>query len=265
MTYKQQQTLLKLQKTKYECQTFEHPYDILIHAVLNTIDYQSLVKLYINDDERNLRSSLFSNIEKRSTQEYGFEEVYEFLKFDLESGVDFRKSQRIRKVLELLVPELDEIYREDFFRTFFYSKYSADKASSVKYLGDITDEIKEKLMSEYLSSGNLVFLTPLLKPEYSDLLAECVEGIWDSHIFFSTKRRLIDILAKTHLTSLKFLEKIEYDLYLVSLLISKQITPDLAVKQLKKVEKEKRHFALYNISKEVDFQNLEQEINKYVI
>jgi hypothetical protein len=175
-----------LQKRKDECEVFGHPYDILIHTVLNTIDFHTLVKLYIEDDLHKLRNSLLSNIEKRITQESEVAEVYELLKVELEEGVDFRKSQRIRKALELLLQELDEIYKADFFKTFFYSKYSADKASSVKYIGEITDSIKEKLMSEYFSSGKLVFLTPLLKPQYSDLLAENIEGIWETNLFFST-------------------------------------------------------------------------------
>jgi hypothetical protein len=76
---------------------------------------------------------------------------------------------------------------------------------------------------------------------------------------------LIDILANTHLISLKFLEKCEFDLYLLSLLIAEQITPELAIEKLKDVNKEELHFALFNISKEVDFKDIEQEINKYVI
>ena len=99
---------------------------MLIHSVLNTIPFKDLVHDYIDDILIEVKTSIFTNIEKRIKDCDTPESFYEDLKFILENGVDYFKSQRIRKVLEMLLLQLDDFYKSDIFTTFFYSKHSIE-------------------------------------------------------------------------------------------------------------------------------------------
>jgi len=264
MTNKQKKILLKLKSKKEDTYQIYHPFDILIHSVLNTIDINNLIQIYIDDILIELKTSIFSNIEKRLNIYEKSEKIYEDLKFILENGVDYHKSQRIRKVLEIIIIKLDNDYKYDFFNTFFYSKYSNDKKSAINYITYSRKEIHNELLKEYLNSGNVKYLHPLLNKNYINFLAENVQAIWFTEPSFFFKKQIIELLSSTNFKSLEFIENEEIDLYLLACLINKKIKAKEAVKLLSKVPVEKRHFSILNLSKELDFKDLETEIRKYI-
>tara|TARA_Y100001963_G_C6668090_1_gene393695 strand:- start:607 stop:771 length:165 start_codon:yes stop_codon:yes gene_type:complete len=49
MTNKQREILLDLKYRKENIFQIDHPFDILIHSVLNTVGLNELIKIYIND------------------------------------------------------------------------------------------------------------------------------------------------------------------------------------------------------------------------
>lgn len=256
--------LLDLKSKKEDIFQINHPFDILIHSVLNTINLNELIQIYINDSLIEVKISIYSNIEKRLITFTGSEKIYEDLKFILENGVEYYKSQRIRKVLEILLNKLDDDYKYDFFNTFFYSKYSNDKKSAINYIKYSKKEITKELLNEYINSGNAKFLKPLLDKKYINFLAENVEKIWYSELSFFYKKQIIELLSKTKFKHLKFIENEEIDLFILASLLSKKIKPKDAVTLLSKVPEEKRHFSIFNISKELDFKDIESEIKKYI-
>lgn len=262
MTNKQKELLLSLLEKREETSNLDHPYNILIHSVLNTINYEDLVNEFINDNE--VRNSIFSNLEKRIHSCKNPESIYENLKERVENKNEYQKSQRIRKVLELLLTVLEDDYKIDFFNTFFYSNFSNDKKCAIKYINFIKQDIHETLLDEYYSSGNTKFLIPLLKAEYSEILADNIQELWTTELTFYFKKRLIELTAEKYFSKLEFLKEEEYDLYLLSKIISKKISPKKAIKELDKIPPAKRHFSLFNISKEVDFNIIEKEIKKYI-
>lgn len=264
MTNKQKKMLLDLKSKKEDIFQIDHPYDILIHSVLNTINLNELIQIYINDSLIEVKTSIYSNIEKRLNTFDDVEKIYEDLKFILENGVEYFKSQRIRKVLELLLTKLDDDYKYDFFNTFFYSRYSNDKKSAIDYIKYSKKEITKELLNEYLNSGNTKFLQPLLDIKNIDFLAENVEEIWHSEPSFFYKKQIIELLSKTKFNHLKFIENEDMDLFILACLINKKIKPKDAIKLLSKIPVEKRHFSIFNISKELDFKELEREIKKYI-
>lgn len=264
MMIKQKKLLLDLKFKKEETFQMDHPFDILIHSVLNTINLNELIQIYINDSLIEVKTSIYSNIEKRLITFTDSEKIYEHLKFIFENGVDYYKSQRIRKVLEILCDKLDDDYKHDFFNTFFYSKYSNDKKSAINYIKYSKKEITKELLNEYLNSGNTRFLQPLLDLKYINFLAENVEEIWYSEPSFFYKKQIIELLSETKFNDLKFIKNKEIDLFIMASLISKKIKPTDAVKLLSKVPQAKRHFSIFNISKELEFKDIEREIKKYI-
>lgn len=264
MTSKQKKMLLDLKSKKEDIFQIDHPFDILIHAVLNTINLNELIQIYIDDSLIEVKTSIYSNIEKRLNTFNDTEKIYEDLKFILENGVEYHKSQRIRKVLEILLNKLDEDYKYDFFNTFFHSRYSNDKKSAINYIQYSKKDITKELLSEYLNSGNTKFLQPLLNRKHINFLAENVEEIWYSEPSFFYKKQIIELLSKSKFKYLKFIENEEIDLFILACLINKKIKPKDAVKLLSKVPEEKQHFSIFNISKELDFKDIESEIKKYI-
>jgi hypothetical protein len=264
MTNKQKKMLLDLKSKKEEIFQIDHPFDILIHSVLNTIKLNELIQIYIDDSLIEVKSSIYSNIDKRLNTIDDTEKIYEDLKFILENGVEYYKSQRIRKVLEILLTRLDDDYKYDYFNTFFYSKYSNDKKSAINYIKYSKKDVAKELLKEYLSSGNTLFLLPLLDKKNLNFLAENVTEIWHTEPSFFYKKQLIELLSKTKFKCLEFIENEEIDLYILACLISKKIKPKQAVKLLSKVPEKKRHFSILNLSKELDYKHLESEIKKYV-
>jgi hypothetical protein len=264
MKNKQRDILLQLQIKKEENSQIPHPYDVLIHAVLNTINLNVLVLIYVNNSLIELKKSILSNIEKRSNHHENIEALYENLKLTLESDIEYYKSQRIRKVLETLIVNLDDFYKRDFFNTFFYSKYSNDKKSAIKYINYSKKEIHNELLDEYSKTGNTKYLQPLLKKNYIDFLAENIEGIWSMTPSFFYKKQLIGLLAKTKFQKLSFLENHEVDLYLLACLIKKRINVKTTKQFLDTVPKNKRHFSILNLSKELEFKDIEGEVKKYL-
>lgn len=256
--------LLDLKSKKEDISQIGQPYDILIHAVLNTINLYELILVYINDNIIEVKPSIYSNIEKRINTINDTEKIYENLKFILENGVDYHKSQRIRKVLEILLSKLDNDYKYDFFNTFFNSKYSNDKKSAVDYIQYAKLNITKELLIEYLNSRNTKFLQPLLNRKNIIFLAENVEEIWHSDLPFFYKEQIIELLSKSKFKYLQFIESKEIDMYILACLINKKIKPKDAIMLLSKVPEEKRHFSIFNISKKSDFKDIESEINKYI-
>lgn len=220
MTDRQKKLLLELKSKKEDFIHIDHPFDILIHSVLNTIKISDLIRIYIDDNIVEIKMSIFSNIEKRIEYCEENEKNYEDLKFMLENGVTYFKSQRIRKILEILLTQLDDDYKYDFFNTFFYSKYSNDKKAALNYVLYAKKEIHVELLNEYLTTGNPKYLKPLLNKKYINFLAENVERIWILEPSFFYKKQIIELLSKTNFDKLNFIMDEEFDLYILVNLIN---------------------------------------------
>lgn len=264
MKERQREIIYKLQEKKEDDISLEQPYDILIHCVLNTIELRDLVSTYITETINETRASIYSNIEKRVKYYNESEKLYDDLKLQIEGEVNYIKSQRIRKILKLLLQTLDDSYKKDFFTTFFHSRYSNDRKSALDYASYSKENINSPLLNEYLRSGNSKYLRPLLKKKEVEFLAENVQTIWDDELPFYYKKQIIELIVEKHTDKLNFLKKDEYDLYLMALLISNKITPEQVIKHLKKIKMSRRHFAIFNISKSVKFEIIESEIQQYI-
>lgn len=264
MNKKQKRLLLLLQQEKESCRVSNHPYDILIHAVLNTARIESLIEVYVYDLLREVKSSILSNIEKRIHLLEHSETLYENLKHILENGVDYLKAQRIRKILEWLLVGIDDSYKLDFFNTFFFSPYSNDKKTAVDYIKYSEKELGKELLVELFNSLNFKYLDVILNQKDKKIIVENIKDIWSLDPPFSMKRRLIEIVAPIDFSKCEFLKEVEFDFYLLAALKNKSISPQCAIKQLDSVPKERQHFTIFNLSKELNFQDIEDEIEKYI-
>ncbi|KQS91737.1 hypothetical protein [Chryseobacterium sp. Leaf394] len=79
----------------------DHPYSALIQAAFNTVDFERLVRDYIENNIPEFSDSMYNNIERRIPNYNDHEKMFEDLNELLEAGMNYRKSQRLRKILEL--------------------------------------------------------------------------------------------------------------------------------------------------------------------
>lgn len=256
--------VLLFEKKEEVTSQIDHPYNALIHAVFNTIDFERLVTDYIESDILEFRDSMFNNIEKRIPNYRDHEKMYEDLKQLLESGISYRKSQRLRKVVELQLSQLADEYKVDFFNTFFNSDSTYDKRAAIRYVEFAQTDVTEKLLDEYLSSGYVNYLNLLIKPENANILARNAEGIWETGLYHSHKKRIIEICATENLDFFDFLKALDYSYYLLLLIIRKEIEPEVLMEKLEELGEEQQHFALLHFSKWIDFSFVEEKVKQYL-
>lgn len=265
MNEHQKDLLVSLFEKKEEATLqIDHPYNALIHAVFNTVDFERLVRDYIENDIPEFSDSMYNNIEKRIPNYYNHEKMYDDLNQLLEAGIDYRKSQRLRKILELQLSELPDDYKIDFFNTFFNSDYSYDKRAAVRYVEFAQTDVTEKLLDEYLSSGYVDYLNLLIKPENANILAKNAEGIWGAGLYHSHKKRIIEICALENLDLFDFLKEDDYSYYLLLLIIRGEIEPAVLMEKLEELDAEQQHFALLHFSKWIDFSFVEEKVKQYL-
>lgn len=265
MNENQKDLLVLLFEKKQEATSqIDHPYTVLIHTVLNTVDFERLVTDYIENDIPEFRDSMYNNIEKRIPNYNDHEKMYEDLNQLLESGISYQKSQRLRKILELLLSQLPNDYKIDFFNTFFNSQNSYDKRAAIRYVEYAQTDITEKLLDEYLSSGNVEYLNILIKPENVQILTKNAKGIWDTELYHSHKKRIIEICASENLDFFDFLKVVDYSYYLLLLIIRKEIEPEVLMEKLEELDAEQQHFALLHFSKWIDFSFVEEKVKQYL-
>ncbi|MCD0456335.1 hypothetical protein LPB85_12895 [Chryseobacterium sp. LC2016-27] len=265
MNEHQKDLLVSLFEKKIEATSqIDHPYSALIHAVFNTVDFERLVGDYIENDIPEFSDSMYNNIEKRIPNYNNHEKMYDDLNQLLESGTDYRKSQRLRKILELQLSQLPNDYKIDFFYTFFNSDYSYDKRAAIRYVEFAQTDVTEKLLDEYLSSGYVDYLNLLIKPENANILAKNAEDIWETELYHSHKKRIIEICATENLDFFDFLQAVDYSYYLLLLIIRKEIEPEVLMEKLEELDAEQQHFALLHFSKWIDFSFVEEKVKQYI-
>lgn len=198
--------LKKLIKKKKERFDFDSPYDILIHSVLNNIELKLLIKYYISMEESEIKNSINSNINKRLVLTKNPKNIYSKLYNELESA-NYVSRQRIRNILFTLLPQLPNLYYEDYFNTFYYSKYSNDKKSAISIYEKVSNpKHHEIILKDYFEYNNEIYLRALINDKAVKILSLNIEEIWLAEPRSYLKRMLIFLLHQNHLSVLNFLK-----------------------------------------------------------
>ncbi|MDM1415773.1 hypothetical protein HX057_16860 [Myroides odoratimimus] len=266
MHYQQEQLLRELIVLKEEANDTitEHPYDILIHSVLNTIELENLITYFIKGSPKEFRNSIDSNISKRIISIKNPEELYEQLKESLKDNSEYFQNVRTRNIMENLLDVLDTRYKIDFFYTFFNSKYSIDKKRAINYIEFIDEDLGELLLSFILEGNYIKYLDYLINMKYEHILIKNIDVIWTLELWNSHKRKIVELLAPKYFNELLFLQENDYQLHLYNLLVNGKISHLEAYNLLENIELESRHFVLLGLSKELSFKEVSEGIEKLI-
>ncbi|OXB03344.1 hypothetical protein B0A81_18610 [Flavobacterium plurextorum] len=190
--------------------------------------------------------------------------VYSKLYIELKES-DYSKRQRIRILLYALLPNLKKIYYEDFFKTFYHSKYQND----IKYALKIYDAVAKPtldslLLKDYQQNGNESYLEALAEFGNENLLALNINEIWLQNPSGYLKNKLIKRLMQNHMKQLEFIEQASPEHFLFILCSSKEASDEAIIKCFNEIADEAKHFAIYNLSRTRRWKLVETEIKKYI-
>lgn len=240
-------------------------FNLLIHSVLNTIQLSKLIQYYLTLPNNDLKASIESNLLKRiDTYKYS-SKIYSKLHNEL-IDCDYSKRQRIRIILYALLPNLKNIYYEDFFETFYNSKYRNDIKYALKIYEDVANPKRDNiLLKDYQETDNESYLRALIEYGNEDLLAMNIQKIWLQKPSEYLKNRMIKKLMNNHIEKLEFIEQINPEHFLYILCNSKQETKDeILIKCYNEISDKIKHFAIYNLSKTGKWKLVENEIKRYI-
>lgn len=240
-------------------------YNLLIHSVLNTIPLSNLIQYYLTVPNNDLKNSVESNLLKRIEAYKYSSKVYSKLHKEL-IDCDYSKRQRIRIILYALLPNLKKIYYEDFFETFYNSKYRNDVKYALKIYEYVANPKRDNiLLEDYNQTDNESCLRSLLVYGNEDILAKNIEKIWSKNPSEYLKNRLVRRLMSNHIEKLEFIEQINPEHFLYVLCNSKkEIEEETLINCYNEISDESKHFAIFNLSKTGKWKLVENIIKRYI-
>ncbi|MCK8143435.1 hypothetical protein MW871_16205 [Flavobacterium sp. I-SCBP12n] len=240
-------------------------YNLLIHSVLNTVKLPNLIQFYLTVPNNDLKKSVESNLLKRIEVYKYSSKVYSKIHKEL-IDCDYSKRQRIRIILYALLPNLKKIYYEDFFDTFYNSKYRNDVKYALKIYKNVANPKRDNiLLGDYYQTDNESYLRALLLYGNENILVMNIEKIWSKNPSEYLKNRIIRRLMNNNIEKLEFIEQINPEHFLYVLCNSKKETKEEAlIKCYNEISNEIKHFAIYNLSKTGKWKLVENEIKRYI-
>ncbi|UUW07244.1 hypothetical protein NLG42_14140 [Flavobacterium plurextorum] len=240
-------------------------FNLLIHSVLNTIQLSILIDYYLIVPNNDLKASIESNLLKRiETYNYS-SKIYSKLHRELINS-DYSKRQRIRIILYALLPNLKKIHYEDFFETFYNSKYQNDIKYALKIYDNVTNTKRDNiLLRDYEETDNESYLKAFIEFGNEEILAINIEKIWMQKPSEYLKNRMVKRLMNNHMKRLEFIEQINPEHFLYILCNSrKEVKDETLIKCFSEISDEIKHFAIFNLSKTGRWKLIENEIKKYI-
>lgn len=241
------------------------PYNLIIHSILNTIDLAELIDFYLPLPDSELKKSIESNIYKRVGLTVIADNLYDRL-YKLLQNANYNQRQRVRKILILLLPLLDNIYRKDFFNHFYNSKYSNDISSALTICSEIWDnDLNTLILNDYLKTRKEIYLKAFLEHGEIESLLPHLGQIWKFEPSNYLKLDIIRKLSKKHIDKLEFIRHVEPEKYLLAMSISdKEFDNDSLVDCLNDIVDDLKPFGILSLSRLNKWELIEEEIKKYV-
>ncbi|MCW0481092.1 hypothetical protein [Gaoshiqia sediminis] len=240
-------------------------YNLIIHSILNTIDLAELIDFYLLLPDSELKKSIESNIYKRVGLTVKADGLYDRL-YKLLQNANYNQRQRIRKILMLLLPLLDNIYRRDFFNNFYNSMYSNDISSALTICSEIWDtDLNTQILNDYLKTKKEMYLKAFLVHGEIENLLPHLKQIWKFEPTNYVKIDIIRKLSKKHIDKLEFIRNVEPEKYLLAMSLSdKEFDNESLIDCLNDIPEDLKPFGILSLSRMNKWELIEEEIKKYV-
>lgn len=240
-------------------------YNLIIHSILNTIDINDLIDYYLPLPDSELKKSIESNIYKRVVLIVKADSLYDRL-YKLLQNANYNQRQRIRKILMLLLPILDNVYRKDFFNNFYNSKYSNDVSSALKICSEIWDnDLNKLILNDYMKTNKEIYLKAFIEHGDIEIILLHLKEIWELKPRNYIKIDIIRKLSKKHIDKLEFIRHIEPEKYLLAISLSdKKFENESLVDCFNDIPEDLKPFGILSLSRLNKWELIEEELKKYV-
>lgn len=240
-------------------------YNLIIHSILNTFDLVELIDFYLPLSDSELKRSIESNIYKRVVLTQKPDNLYNILLEHLQE-TDYFQRQRIRKILMVLLPLLDQIYKRDFFNNFYNSKYSNDISSALTICSEIWDNnLNAMILNDYLKTGKEIYLKTFLQHGEIENILPHLDQIWEFEPSNYLKMDIIRKLSKNHIDKFEFIRQVEPEKYLLAISLSDKVFDDeTLVACLNDITEDLKPYGILSLGRLKKWELIEEEIKKYV-
>lgn len=249
-----------------EIQTADYlglPTGLIAHAILNTIDTVELVKIYVNGKSDDLW--VMRNIIRRLPDSNQKEIIYEYVFNQLQSA-NYVNRLRLKKILETLLPYLEDIYKLEFFSYFYRSHYKIEFRAAIQYTPNIwTKEIQDILLLSYEKSKNPYVLQVLINNIDVDLLPGFAKQVWSVGFPRSFKQSLIERLKGMPYDAISFLQDIDPANFLTLAYYTKQKIDDkILMNCYKHIPERLKPFGIWSLGKLDKWKMIKKDIQKFI-
>lgn len=241
-------------------------YNFLIHSVLNTIDLIELIDYFFSlHSDTDVKRSIESNIHKRAKNYFECNSLFDQLLERLDDS-DYRKRQRIRKILKTMIPSMDTTFKQLFFDIFFKSKYVYDVEAAISICDSLWDDsLNDKMILGYLKTANEAYLRAFLKNGDVAKSLQYIQRIWELSPSNYLKIDLIVKLSRNHIDAFSFLREIDPEKFLMVMSYSGKVVDDSTILECyNSIEDDQKPFGLMSIGRLNKWDLIEDELKKYV-
>ncbi|GAA3643498.1 hypothetical protein [Flavivirga jejuensis] len=241
-------------------------HDIYIHSILNTIDLNQLITFYLKKEDSELKKSIESNIIKRLEIVDKPELQYEKLLLRLKNA-NYHTRQRIKNLQFSLLNRLSKNHYQDFFNTYFYSKYYYENTIALSICDKIwSDDLKQKLLDKFLEKRQSPYLATLLENGKIDYIIPYLEKLLSHDLENYLKMKIINMVSPKHFNNLAFLKEREPEKYFYAMSLSKKkFSLEEITLCFNEIDSSIKHFGLMSLGRLKQWGLLKIELNKTLI
>ncbi len=244
---------------------FGGKHDIYIHSVLNTINLDPLITFYLKKENSEIKRSLESNILKRLEFVDKPELQYEKLFFRLNKA-DYHTRQRIKNLQYSLLIRLSKTHYQDFFNTYFYSKYYYENTIALSVSDKIwSDDLNQQLLDKYLEKRQSKYLTTLLENGKIDCIIPYLERIFTVDLENFLKMKIINKASPKYFKNLSFLKERDPEKYFYAMSLSnKKFSQEEITLCFNDIDTTIKHFGLMSLGRLKQWAFLKTELDKNI-
>lgn len=152
------------------------PTGLLRHAVLNSIPLTELVTSFIV--EGSYFKAVSANLRKRLSQEKDTEDIYDQV-FEALKESTYLKRQRLRKLLEVMIPRLDEFRQLEYMTHLLSSNYIYEHISAAEMAEKVWNkDIQSLLLNAYHRSRHYKLLAVVIINADDNQALELIREYW---------------------------------------------------------------------------------------
>jgi hypothetical protein len=239
------------------------PTGLLRHAVLNSIPLTELVKFFIEEGSYFKADS--ANLCKRLSQEKDTQKIYDQV-FEALKESTYLKRQRLRQLLEVMIPGLDEFRQLEYITHLLSSNYIYEQISAAELAEKVWNkDIQSQLINAYHRSGHHKLLAVVIIHADEEQALQLIREYWTDWVPKALIVKFLSRLKGRSVEELDFVRTIDPANYIALLRHAKgSISNEKLMECYYAIEVKTRPFALWNIGHLGKWELIEKETGNFL-